>query len=311
MKSVTTVTSTTGAAAAAASTPVKTRPGMTHAMQESRPAPTVVSVANLSTPPRIATMSLVSANQNSIAATPKSIVGVTMATATGSRVTAAQFQYLRQQQVLKQQHIKVLQAQASGAQKVAVSVSATAAAQQRAAAFIKQGVPTSANAQVVAGKQTVTRPVSETEMAALIKRQAAAAALQQTKAVAQVQVPAQAGLTPAQLFAQAGLQVQASTSTGGTPVATLVKTAGMTGVRTATSQQIRQLQLHPQILTQRKLPGQKVTQLAQVAGKAGMQTQLIVQQKALPTTMTVQQIQQVMKQVQPSGIQQFSHVSLL
>jgi len=103
---------------------------------------------------------------------------------------------------------------------------------------------------------------------------------------------------------------QTGTSAGGTPVATLVKTANVAGVRTATSQQLRQLHtLHPQILTQRKLPAQKVAQLAQVANKAGVQTQLIVQPtKSLPTTMTVQQIHQVMKHVQPSTMQQFSHV---
>lgn len=84
----------------------------------------------------------------------------------------------------------------------------------------------------------------------------------------------------------------------------------MAGVRAATPQQIRQLALHPQIIAQRKLPAQKVAQLAQVAGKAGMQTQLIVQQKSLPTTMTVQQIQQVMKHVQPSAMQQFTHVRI-
>jgi E1A-binding protein p400 len=121
----------------------------------------------------------------------------------------------------------------------------------------------------------------------------------------------QSNLTPAQIFAQAGLQVQqAGTSASGTPVATLVKTANMAGVRTATPQQIRQLALHPQIIAQRKLPAQKVAQLAQVAGKAGVQTQLIVQQKSLPATMTVQQIQQVMKHVQPSAMQQFTHVSI-
>jgi hypothetical protein len=145
-------------------------------------------------------------------------------------------------------------------------------------------------------------------MAALIKRQQ-----QQGKTVTQVQVPAQAGLAASQVYAQAGLQVQqASTSGAATPVATLVKTAGtVTGVRTATPQQIRHLALHPQILAQRKLPGQKVTQLAQVAGKGGVQTQLIVQQKGgLQGTMTVQQLQQVMKQVQPgTTMQQFAHVS--
>lgn len=121
-----------------------------------------------------------------------------------------------------------------------------------------------------------------------------------------LQVPGQTGLTPAQIFAQAGLQMQQpGTSASGTPVATLVKTANVAGVRAATPQQIRQLALHPQIITQRKLPAQKVAQLAQVASKAGMQTQLIVQPKSLPTTMTVQQIHQVMKHVQPSAMQQY------
>lgn len=126
------------------------------------------------------------------------------------------------------------------------------------------------------------------------------------------QVPAQTGLTPAQIFAQAGLQVQQTgTSATGTPVATLVKAANVAGVRTATPQQIRQLALHPQIIAQRKLPAQKVAQLAQVAGKAGVQTQLIVQQKSLSATMTMQQIQQVMKHVQPTSMQQFTHVCKL
>jgi hypothetical protein len=45
----------------------------------------------------------------------------------------------------------------------------------------------------------------------------------------------------------------------------------------------------------------------QVGGKAGVQAQLIVQsQKTMPTTMTVQQIQQVIKHVQPQHI---AHVS--
>lgn len=95
-----------------------------------------------------------------------------------------------------------------------------------------------------------------------------------------------------------------STSASGTPVATLVKAANVTGVRTGTPQQIRQLALHPQILAQRKLAGQKV---AAQLGKGGMQTQLIVQPtKPLPVSM--QQIQQVIKQVQPPTVQQFPHV---
>ncbi|XP_053987837.1 helicase domino isoform X5 [Hylaeus volcanicus] len=301
MKTVTTMTNVTTCGTTVATSTVKTRPGGTLTMQDARTTPTVVSVANLQAAQRIATASLVSAAQSSPTATQKGIVGVTVATASGSKtLTAAQLQYYRQQQVLlRQQQMKVLQAQAASGQKVSVAVSA-AAAQQRAT-LMKQGIAAGTVTQATVGKSTV-------EMAALIKRQALQ---QQAKAVAQVQVPAQSGLTPAQIFAQAGLQVQqAGTSAGGTPVATLVKAANVAGVRTGTPQQIRQLALHPQIITQRKLPAQKVAQLTQVAGKTGVQTQLIVQQKSLPATMTVQQIQQVMKHVQqqPSTMQQFTHV---
>jgi hypothetical protein len=49
----------------------------------------------------------------------------------------------------------------------------------------------------------------------------------------------------------------------------------------------------------------------QVGGKAGVQAQLIVQsQKAMPTTMTVQQIQQVIKHVQPQHIAHVSNVTV-
>ena len=271
-------------------------------MQESRSTPTVVSVANISTPPRIAAVNLVSAAQNSTATTPKNIVGVTM-TSGGKQITQAQLQFYRQQQLIKQQQILKQQAQAGGVQKVAVSgTAASAAVAQQRAALIRQGVPASGTVQTVGGKQPVAK-LSENEIA-FLKKQNVAAALQQGKTVTQVQVPTQSGLTPTQLFAQAGLQMQTSTSTS--PVA-LVKAPGMTGVR-ATPQQIRQLQLHPQLLAQRKLPGQKVTtQLAQVTGKAGVQGQLIFQQK--PGTVTVQQFQQVLKGVQPSAVQQFTHVS--
>ncbi|XP_014482898.1 PREDICTED: uncharacterized protein LOC106748666 [Dinoponera quadriceps] len=323
---VTTVRARPGVAAAA---------GQQVAAQDVRTTSTVAvaNVGNVQTAQRIATASLVSAGQaGSGTAVQKGVVGVTVTTTTGTKtLTPAQIQYYRQQHMLlRQQQLKmregmnvsgstsmasVLHAQGSGGQKVSVAVSATAAQRAAAATLMKQGIAAAGSvAQTTVGKQTVTRTMSEAEMAALLKRQAlqqqAKAAAAAAAAVAQVRVPAQAGLTPAQIFAQAGLQVQqAGTSASGTPVATLVKTANVAGVRTATPQQIRQLALHPQILAQRKLPAQKVAQLAQVAGKTGVQTQLIVQQKSLSTTMTVQQIQQVMKHVQPSAMQQFTHVS--
>lgn len=157
---------------------------------------------------RIATASLVSAGQTSAGAATSqkgNLVGVTMATAaSGSKTpTAAQMQYYRQQQqvLLRQQQLKVLQAQAGSGQKVSVAVSATAAAaaaaQQRAAGttLMKQGIATVGTAgavtgQAAVGKPTMTRTMSDTEMAALLKRQALQ---QQAKAaavaaVAQVQV---------------------------------------------------------------------------------------------------------------------------
>lgn len=209
----------------------------------------------------------------------------------------------RQQQLIRQQAaLKVMQAQQAG-QKVSVAVTA-ATAQQRATLMKQAGVVTSGTAVVQGKPTTVARTISEAEMAALIKHKTMLQ--QQAKAQGQQVVTAQTGLTPAQLFKQAGLQ-QAGTSAGGgggTQVATLVKPAGVAGVRTASPQTIRHLQLqsspHATIIGQRK-----VAQLAQVAGKAGVQTQLIVQQKSLPAGMTVQQIQQVMKHVQPSQMQQF------
>ncbi|XP_015114836.1 helicase domino [Diachasma alloeum] len=276
-------------------TTVKTRPGVL-TLSDQRQTPTVVSVGNLQPGQRSATANIVSSAQNPTV-TQKGIINVPMTGASTKTLTPAQVHVYRQQMLLRQQQqLKALQAQASG-QKVSVAVTGV----QQRATLMKQG-------GVNVGKP-VTRTVTEAEMATLLKQQAVMQRQQQQKTVTQVQVPGQmTTLTPAQLFAQAGLQ-QAGPSTG-SPVATLVKTANVTGVRTATPQQIRQLQLHPQILTQRKLPGQKVAQLAQVAGKAGVQTQLIVQQKSLPATMTVQQIQQVINRgVPPQGLQGFTHVS--
>ncbi|KAJ9595704.1 hypothetical protein L9F63_013117, partial [Diploptera punctata] len=286
----------------------------------------------------------------------------------GKTLTPAQLHYYKQHQIARQQQqqqqrlllreqqqLKVIQAQTAAGQsnqKVSVAVTtgtpmgiATVAgvtavqvspAQQQRAQFFKQGIPGS--------KQTIARAMSESEMAALIKRQQQQqlAVQQQQKAggtqVAQVQVPAQTALTPAQILAQAGLQVQPAGTSGQTQVATLVKTVSAPGtagtsqsvtipvtsmtippqvkatlapgsMKTGTPHQIRHLALHQQLVQQRKLPPQKMAQLTQVAGKAGVPAQLIVQsQKAMPTTMTVQQIQQVIKHVQPQAVQHIAHV---
>lgn len=149
-------------------------------------------------------------------------------------------------------------------------------------------------------------------MAALLKRQQLQ---QQQGKITQVQVPAQAGIGATQIYTQTatGIHVQQAGTSGTTSIPmTLVKTSGtVTGVRGATQQQIRQV-VGQQIIAQRRLPtGQKVAQIAQV-GKGGVPTQLIVQQKGgLQGTMMMQQLQQVMKQVPGTSIQQFTHVSIL
>lgn len=59
--------------------------------------------------------------------------------------------------------------------------------------------------------------------------------------------------------------------------------------------QLRQLHLQQQqLLAQKKLAGQKLS-FAQVSGKSTMPAQLIVGPKQVPTAMTVQQFQQVIR----------------
>nr|CAD7426185.1 unnamed protein product [Timema monikensis] len=291
-------------------------------------SPTVVSVASLvpavqmqAAAQRLATASLVSqASAPGIAVSQSK--GIAVTTAGKTTLSATQLQYYRQQalirhqqqQRMREQHLKAMQAQG---QKLSVAVTTSAALQQQQQQQQQQ------RAQLIkqAAAGGIARTVTESEMAALIKRQQQQQ--QQHKAaasgqVSQVQVPVQAGLTPAQILAQAGLQVQQASQA---QVATLVKAVsspGMTlpqvratlspaGVKTAgnpsQTHQIRQLALHQHIM-QRKLP----PQLSQVAGKGGLPTQLIMQSpKTLPTTVTMQQIQHVIKSVQQQ--QNITHVS--
>lgn len=155
------------------------------------------------------------------------------------------------------------------------------------------------------------------EMAALMKQQIQR---QQKTAVTVTQQPA---LT-AQILAQAGLSVQTG-SPGQPQVATLVKTSSggqsvtipMAGIAIpqvkaavnpqikttpAATQPIRQLGLNYQQLLTKQGRGQ-ATKVAQIA-KPGLQTQLIVQSqggKAVPA-ISMQHIQQVIKNVQPQHI---------
>ncbi|XP_063239094.1 helicase domino [Bacillus rossius redtenbacheri] len=286
--------------------------------------PTVVSVSSLvsgqvqAAGQRLATASLVASQPQVVAAAGKGVV----AGSGGKVLNPTQIHYYRQHALLKQQQsrmrdLKVIQAQGSAGQKVSVAVttmavaSVTAAQGQQRTQLLKQGV---------GGKQAaIGRPMSEAEMALLLKRQQQLAAAQQQQK-AQAQVPTQTGLTPAQILAQAGLQVQQAGSSGAAQVATLVKTVGssqsvtipvasmtLPGVKSPSQQhQLRQLALH-QHLMQRKLPAQKVAQLAQVAGKGGLPTQLIVQSpKTLQGNVTMQQIHHLVKTVQQPHI---THVS--
>lgn len=179
-------------------TTVKARPGGSGQVIIQDARTTSANVANLQqAAQRIATGGLSSTGQASanVAGGQKGgLVGVAMTTSGNKTPTAAQLQYYRQQQVLlrQQQFSKVLQTQTTGGQKLSVAIptTATAAVQQQqqrtvtAANLMKQqGIPavSTATAQTGVNKQTMARPVSETEMA-LIKRQA----LHQAKTAAAV-----------------------------------------------------------------------------------------------------------------------------
>lgn len=82
-----------------------------------------------------------------------------------------------------------------------------------------------------------------------------------------------------------------------------VKASLAPGAKTTTAQQIRQLQINQQILAQnKKLVNPKIAGIAQVAGKGGLATQLIVGSKPLSTAMTMQHFQQVIRS--PLAVQQ-------
>ncbi|XP_058066416.1 helicase domino [Anopheles bellator] len=159
----------------------------------------------------------------------------------------------------------------------------------------------------MATKHMITRPVTENEMQLMVKRQIIGQQHKQ-QLIPQTQT----------IFAPANLQMQQA-GTSGQQIATLVKTSsgtvGTTGMtlsqvkagqlKTIGNQnQVRQLHLQQQILAQQRKAGGKLTQITQVAGKAGQPTQLFVQgPKNLPAgTVTVQQIQQVIRHAQPGTL---------
>lgn len=87
------------------------------------------------------------------------------------------------------------------------------------------------------------------------------------------------------------MSIPVTAVTLGTAVKALTPT-----LKTTTPQQLRQLQIQQQqLLAQKKLVNQKITGIAQVAGKGGVATQVIVGSKPLSTAMTMQQFQQVIR----------------
>ncbi|XP_055631475.1 helicase domino isoform X2 [Toxorhynchites rutilus septentrionalis] len=202
------------------------------------------------------------------------------------------------------------------AQKVSV---ATVSTTNAAVSGVSTQAGTIATVQVAPGQQRTqfikqvgtkqmitTRQVTENEMQLMVKRQIIS---QQHK---------QQLMPQAQIFAPANLQVQQA-GTSGQQITTLVKTSsgtvaatGMTlsqvkpgQIKTISNQsQVRQLQLQQQIIAAQQRKGGKMTQITQVAGKSGQPTQLFVQgPKNLPAgTVTVQQIQQVIRHAQPASL---------
>lgn len=187
--------------------------------------------------------------------------------------------------------------------------------------------------QIGPGNKTITRPVTEGEMQTLVvkrqfisQQQAQQQGQHKTQVLSQAQiyggatvqvqtaVSSAAGGSGTVVVSQGGQQVQAGSS--GQIGATLVKTtgtvaggsptamtfsqvkAGQIKATMANANQVRQLQMQQQMFqAQRKaVAAGKGTPITQLPGKAGMQTQLIVNTKNLPVAM--QQFQ-VIRHAQP------------
>lgn len=205
---------------------------------------------------------------------------------------------------------QTVQLQQQGGQKVSVAaVAGTAgtpvqmAPGQTKTQFVKQ----------IGGKQTITRQATEGEML-IVKRQLITQPQQQQQQKTQL-------INQSQIFTPSSLQIQQAGGSGQPQIATLVKTSvgagggtvGMTlsqikpGQLKATLPNqgpMRQIQIQqPVTIGQQRKTG-KMTQITQVTAKpgtsAGIPTQLIVQNpNKLANTVTVQQIQQVIRQ--PAG----------
>ncbi|XP_060528585.1 helicase domino isoform X2 [Cylas formicarius] len=254
----------------------------------------------------------------------KAVLGGTSGTQT-KQFSQAQLQMIRQAASIKQQlrlHTgNLTQAVKASTVNIGQQTVVQFTQAQPRAQFVRQGAVT------VGTKSGVTRTVTESEVAQLLKKQHQ---LQQQKLAAAAaggnSSPGNGGvsgsggtihgLTP-QALAQAIQQVGGSS---GSSVTTLVKavsssagvtqtvTIPVTGVtlntsgaktivptfKTGSPQQLRHIQIQQQLLAQKKIAGQKLS-IAQVGGKTSLPTQLIVGSKPLSTAMTVQQFQQVIR----------------
>ncbi|KAF5308527.1 hypothetical protein FQR65_LT06192 [Abscondita terminalis] len=263
--------------------------------------PTVVSVSGLS-PAQLqaATQRLI------VSGTPgqtKAVVGGA-ATVAGKPISPAQLQLIRQSN-LKQQQLR-LQPGGLTAQNVktsTVTIAGQTAVQvqftqaQPRAQFLKQGT------MALTNKQGIARTVTEAEMAQLIKRQHQ---LQQQKVLAAAAASGSQATTIQSLSPQVFAQAIQQAGTSGTQVATLVKTVSSAGVTQTVTIPVSgvtiggtpvKATLAPGVKDsgQKKLMNQKIGITQVTTSKGGVATQLIVGSKPIPTAMTMQQFQQVMR----------------
>ncbi|XP_017779332.1 PREDICTED: helicase domino isoform X2 [Nicrophorus vespilloides] len=260
---------------------------------------TVVSVSGI-TPAQLqnATQRLIVSGTGSQA---KATVVSPAGTVSAKSISPAQLHLIRQASLKQQLRLQSGSLAAQGVKTTTVTIAGQPAVQvqftqaQQKTQYIKPGTVT------VSGKQgMLPRTITESEMAQLIKRQN----------IAQKFVAGQHGASMHSLSPQVIQALQAGPS--GTQVATLVKavsSAGVTqtvigtpvkalsqGLKATPQQQLRTLQIHhQQILAQKKLANSKIAGIAQVAGKSGVATQLIVGSKPMSTAMTVQQLHQAMR----------------
>ncbi|VVC26634.1 Hypothetical protein CINCED_3A009626 [Cinara cedri] len=267
---------------------VRPTPTTQHRIIMSSPSPSIVQESNVQVQnitqasPKVVPMSVhySAAVQRALNFTQASIVTQASST-TGKVVTTmnkaipqSQIQLYRQQNITRQQQVKMVNARAtktSTANIIPVQTSQT---------------PTTVN---VRPKNTInTRNITDTDVTNFIKRHQL---LQQKQAQAvTVQPSSSAGPSIVKTSVQSLMLSAGAKNT--------ISVSAATKNINPQQQQFRHLTLQQPMLAHRKIPAQKVTQLSQVmvAGKTGVPTQLIVQSKGVPSTMTMQQLQTMMKQ---------------